>query len=77
MRNIILVVIFLLGSQLIVTNVEAQGYPAVNLSCTIDNGTEHWEQDNETSDVNGTEGNGNDNVIYLDYLLINSTSEIS
>ena len=79
MRNIILVVILLLSSQLIVTNAEAQGYPTVNVSCTIDNGTDNWGQDNETSDVNGTEGNetGNDNVVYIDYLLTNSSSEIS
>ena len=79
MRNLILVVILLLSSQLIVTNAEAQGFPTVIVSCTIDNGTDNWGQDNETSDVNESEGSetGNDNVVYIDYLLTNSSSEIS
>jgi cyclophilin family peptidyl-prolyl cis-trans isomerase len=89
MRNVIIVVIFLFCSQFLISNVDAQGAPAVNVSCNIDNGTDDWGSDNGTDDDNETEtgGNetgdwggdnetGNDNVIYLDYLLINSTSEI-
>jgi cyclophilin family peptidyl-prolyl cis-trans isomerase len=89
MRNVILVVIFLFCSQFLISSVDAQGAPAVNVSCTIDNGTDYWADNNETgnsdngtddvngtSDWNGDNATGNDNVIYLDYLLINSTSEI-
>ena len=59
MRNVIAVAIFLLCSQLIVSNVDAQ-VPSINLSCTVDNGTDDWGQDNETDEGNET---GNDNVI--------------
>ena len=90
MRKVILVVIFLLCSQFLVSNVNAQSFPGVDLSCTVYNGYDYWADNNETGNNDNTTSSNdtttsnddnttssNDNVIYLDYLLINSTSEIS